>query len=54
MLTCLLFDCLDMSRYIDMSSHCIDGSRYCLDMQKHMDISRHINIVWTNLDFVRT
>ena len=35
-------DCFDISRYIDMSSHCLDTSRHCLDMQTHLDMSKHI------------
>ena len=33
-----------------MSSHCVDTTRHCLDMQTHVDMSRHINTLYTHLD----
>ena len=35
--------CWDMSKYMDMSSYCVDTSRHCLGMQTHLDMCKYID-----------
>ena len=46
--------CLGMSRYIYMSSDCVDTFRHCLDIQTPLYMARHINIVYTHQDIAKT